>query len=257
MSDWQPAQYLKFKKERTQPSIDLLRRIDLSAPKRVLDIGCGPGNSTVLLKERWPNADVVGLDSSKNMIDKARQEYPNITWLHQSVTEDLSALGQFDVVFSNAALQWMPDHEALLPKLFALVREGGVLAVQVPCVKHLPIYDSIRRLIDTDAWAPSFKTIPEYPKHFPYAHYYDLLCPLTEKISLWQTDYIHVLPSPEAIVEWYKGTGLRPFLDCLPTNEEKDAFSAAYLERIAQAYPTEKDGNVLLPFTRIFFLAEK
>lgn len=256
MADWQPDQYLKFKKERTQPSIDLVTRIEHENPKRIIDIGCGPGNSTAILKERWPDAEIYGLDNSKPMLEKAARDYPNINWILKGADEDLSGLGKFDIVFSNAALQWIPDHEKLLPGLMDLLHEGGVLAVQVPFVRPLPIYACLGPLIKSDKWSPYFKQPPIYPRHFPHDHYYDILCTLTRSITMWQTDYIHVLPSPEAIVEWYKGTGLVPFLSLVPDALKAD-FTADYGEQIAKAYLPKADGQVLLPFTRIFFMATK
>ncbi len=257
MADWQPGQYLKYRNERTQPAIDLVNRLSLVDPKRIIDIGCGPGNSTAILKERWPNAAVCGLDNSVNMLEKAKKEYANIDWLQMSVEEDLSALGKFDLIFTNAALQWMPAHEALLPSLYGMLCDNGVLAAQVPCVKHLPVYANIQSMIGTDRWARYFEYPPVYPKHFPYAHYYDILCGLTDKIEIWQTDYIHILPNYDGIVEWYKGTGLRPFLDMLPNDALRADFCEEYRQQIAKTYPIERDGRVLLPFTRIFFIVYK
>lgn len=257
MADWQPGQYLKYRNERTQPAIDLVNRLNLADPKRIIDIGCGPGNSTAILKERWPDAAVCGLDNSANMLAKAKKEYANIDWLQMSVEEDLSALGKFNLIFTNAALQWMPAHETLLPNLYGMLDENGVLAAQVPCVKHLPVYANIQSMIGTDRWARYFQHPPVYPKHFPYAHYYDILCALTDKIEIWQTDYIHILPDHDGIVEWYKGTGLRPFLDMLPDDALRADFCEAYRQWIAKTYPIERDGRVLLPFTRIFFIVHK
>lgn len=257
MADWQPSQYLKYRSERTQPAIDLVNRLSLADPKRIIDIGCGPGNSTAILKERWPDAAVCGLDNSANMLAKAKREYADIDWLQMSVEEDLSALGKFDLVFTNAALQWMPAHETLLPDLYGMLCENGVLAAQVPCVKHLPVYANIQSMIGTDRWARYFEHPPVYPKHFPFAHYYDILCGLTDRIEIWQTDYIHILPDHDGIVEWYKGTGLRPFLDMLPDDALRADFCEHYRQLIEKTYSVERDGRVLLPFTRIFFVAYK
>lgn len=257
MSDWQPNQYLKFEKERTQPAIDLLNRIESSHPRRVIDIGCGPGNSTKILRDRWETAEIIGLDNSKAMLEKAGNKYSDIEWVLKDSNEDLSFLGKFDVVFSNAAFQWLPDHSGLIKKLFEMLNTNGVLAVQVPCVKHLPVYAEIQKIIRTKKWTLYFQSPPEYPKHFTFSHYYDILCELTTELYAWQTDYIHIMKSHDDIVEWYKGTGLRPFLDMLPTEELKAEFCEEYKTQIASAYSVEKDKNVLLPFTRIFFTAYK
>lgn len=147
MKDWQPLQYLKYKDERTQPTIDLVNRIPLHAPKRIIDIGCGPGNSTAVLHAKWSDAEIIGIDNSPSMLTEAKKNLPFVRFLQKDVKEKLSSLGCFDVVFSNAALQWMPQHETLLPKLFAMLNQGGVLAVQVPYVRELPIYACIMGII--------------------------------------------------------------------------------------------------------------
>ncbi|HBF38125.1 MAG TPA: trans-aconitate methyltransferase [Firmicutes bacterium] len=221
----------------------------------MIDIGCGPGNSTWILHNRWPDAQIYGLDNSQNMLDKAKIDYPDIGWLLMDSSDNLSSLGKFDIVFSNAALQWMPEHESLIPRLFSLLANGGVLAVQVPYTKHLPIYSEIIKMIQPPKWSAYFEKPPAYPRHFALNHYYDILCDVTKDICLWQTDYIHIMTSHSDMVEWYKGTGLRPFLDILPDDHLKQEFSLEYLHHLSKAYPIEKDGKVLLPFTRIFFLA--
>lgn len=254
--DWQPKQYLQFEKERTQPSIDLVNRIGIDSPKRIIDIGCGPGNSTAVLQNQWPNAEVVGVDNSASMLQDAKQKYEDIEFLLHDITTGVEALGQYDIVFSNAALQWMGEHERLLPELFSLVAPGGVLAVQVPYVRPLPIYNEIMLLVKEPKWQPYFETLPTYPMHYPFTHYYDILCDLPAQLSAWQTDYLHILPSHDAVVQWYKGSGLRPFLNKLPNEAMQNEFIAAYKERIQSAYPAQKDGNVILPFTRIFFIVE-
>lgn len=257
MAEWQPDQYLKYKNERTQPSIDLASRISLDDPRRILDIGCGPGNSTRILKDRWPGAEVYGLDSSESMIHKAEKDHPDIRWLHGNAGDDLTPLGTFDIVFSNAALQWMPDHETLIPGLYALLREGGALAVQVPFVRHLPVYGSMQALLEADKWAGHFAGPPAHPAHHPYNYYYSIISGLSENIQLWQTEYIHIMSDHGGIVEWYKGTGLRPYLDTLPSEALREEFCADYRRLIERAYPVERDGKVLFPFTRIFFLVYK
>ena len=257
MTDWQPGLYLKYKNERTQPSIDLVNRIGVQNPARIIDIGCGPGNSTAILKERWQNADVYGLDNSASMIAKAKEDYPQMHWLQMGAGEDLSALGQFDVVFSNAALQWMPNHNTLIPNLYGLLRGNGVLAVQVPFVRHLPVYDNIQTLITTEKWKVYYTNPPVYPKHYPYGHYYTVLSGLTDAVEMWQTDYIHIMPNHESIVAWYQGSGLRPFLDLLPNPALQTEFCKDYYRLITETYQAEKDGKILFPFTRVFFLAYK
>ena len=257
MSAWQPDQYLLFEKERTRPAIDLVNRMEFESPKRIIDIGCGPGNSTSVLRARWPNAHIIGLDNSQSMIDKAKASHPEGEWLLMDANEDFSSLGSFDIAFSNAALQWIPSHEKLLPNLYRQLSHGGLIAVQVPFVRHLPVFNEIIAMTRSSRWASCFASLPEYPKHYPFRHYYDIICRLSQEIYIWQTDYLHVMSSHDDIVDWYKGTGLRVFLDLLPDDQARRNFCSEYSERIAKAYPIEKDGNVILPFTRIFFLVYK
>jgi len=139
MSGWNPGQYLQFENERNKPILDLLGRVGLPCPARVIDIGCGPGNSTQFLAKRWPEAEIVGLDSSGAMLEAARKRLPALHWIECDASQDLSHLGRFDLVFSNAALQWMPDHERLIPGLFALLNPGGVLAAQMPHTNATPL----------------------------------------------------------------------------------------------------------------------
>lgn len=253
MSDWQPNQYLKFKDDRTQPSIDLVNRIEVDSPKRIIDIGCGPGNSTKILKDRWPEAEIIGLDNSAAMIEKAQTTDPDIDWVLMDSNADLSSFGKFDIIFSNAALQWMPGHEVLIPKLFDMLNEGGAIAIQVPYVKHLPIFAEILNLTKNEKWSAYFQAPPEYPKHFAFPYFYAIISPLSESLKAWQTDYITILDSHEGIVEWYKGTALRPFLNMLPDEALQAEFCNDYLEKVVEAYPVEKNGKILLPFTRVFF----
>lgn len=154
MHEWNPDLYLKFEKERTQPVKDLISRIEKDNPERIIDIGCGPGNSTMELKKRWPGAFIVGIDSSENMIKKAKLDYPQLEWIVFDANEDLSPLGKFDIVFSNAAIQWMPGHKELVRKFFGMLNDDGVLAVQVPNTEYMPIRAAIRETADEDVWSP-------------------------------------------------------------------------------------------------------
>lgn len=256
MSDWKPELYLKFDKQRTQPSIDLTARIDLAAPKRIIDIGCGPGNSTAVLKNRWPNANITGLDSSPAMIAQAGQTNQDITWVCADASNDLSALGRFDIVFSNAAIQWMPDHDALLPNLFSLLEGGGVLAVQVPNTTHMPIHIALQALVKSGKWHDKLGHITTHAT-CAAPTYYDILSKLTPDIDLWETHYHHVMDSHNALVQWYTSTGLRPYLDALESDGDKAAFLADFEDTLINAYPAQSDGKVLFPFVRIFFIARK
>ncbi len=257
MSDWNPYSYLKFKKERTQPSIDLVSRLRLDNPGRIIDIGCGPGNCTLVLKSRWPDSEVVGLDNSEAMIKAAKETNDGITWIVADAASDLSALGTFDLVFSNAALQWIPDHHALLPKLFDMLYESGALAVQVPYIVKMPIHTGLREMCTSARWHDYFMNIAGLYEMHPPTFFYDILSRLTDRLDLWQTDYIHVMDSPAAIVHWFIATGLRSYLDALPTEELRNGFLLDFEKLVKNAYTPEWNGKILFPFTRLFFIAQK
>lgn len=257
MFKWKPELYLSFEKERTQPSIDLLARIQTEKPKRILDIGCGPGNSTMVLYSRWPDAEIIGVDSSAAMIERAQTNSSSIQWICGDATTGLAELGQFDVVFSNAAIQWMPNHQNLLPTLFELVKTNGVFAVQVPCTNNMPTYIELKKLAVSPKWKRYFTQI--FPTHTIHEaeDYYEILRKLQCEFSLWSTDYYHVMKNHNAIVEWYKSTALRPYIECFADENKKQAFLKDYETAIKNAYPMQKDNKVLFPFTRLFFTVRK
>lgn len=252
-AEWDPDLYLRFKAERTQPSIDLVNRIAVENPRTIVDVGCGPGNSTQILKRRWPDAEIVGIDSSPEMIDKAGRDYPDMTWRRMDARE-LAAEGSFDVVFSNAVLQWIPNHESLVPGLYRLVKPGGVLAVQVPQNQSSAIN---RALLDTAA-SKQFQNYTQDAMGSLHYHtpgfYYDTICQLSDRISMWEISYLHILGRHEELIQWYRSTGMRPFLEKLPTRDLEQAFEAEMLNRCREGYAMQRDGHVLFPFNRLFFL---
>ena len=256
MSNWQPDIYLSFEKERTQPSIDLVNRIELDDPKRIIDIGCGPGNSTMILRSRWPYAEIIGLDSSDAMISEARATYPGITWLLRDASDDLSDLGTFDLVYSNAAIQWMPEQERLLQKLFGMVDKSGVFAAQIPYAQHLPVHTEIVRLVASGKWKDRFAGFASPYSVHPAEYYYDILCRLTPELSLWQTDYIHIMNDYLDIVRWSSGSALRPYLAHLADESAAAEFTEEYGLLLKAAYPPQPNGKILIPFSRVFFVAK-
>jgi len=254
MPTWNPQQYLGFADERTQPCRDLVVRIALKNPARIVDLGCGPGNSTQVLMERWPEAKILGLDSSAEMIAKAKQTHPANEWQTGDIAT-WSASAPYDLAFSNAALQWVSGHEALYPRLLEQVAPGGALAVQVPINLDAPAHERMRDLAASPDWRGHFpEQVREWFVHDP-ASYFDWLAPLSQRIELWTTEYLHVLSGPQAIVEWYKGTGLRPFLDLLPDPADRECFLSNYLKLIEIDYPRRPNGQVLFPFRRLFLIA--
>ncbi len=254
MGDWDPGSYLKFEDYRTRPSIDLLAHIRVDDPHNVIDLGCGPGNSTQVLRSRWPQARLVGLDCSAEMIAAAREAHPDQEWALGDIAT-WSGDTLFDVVFSNAALQWVGDHEGLLPRLFGQVAPGGALAIQLPAVMYASIRGMIYEVADDPAWSSRMESArAALTIEAPHV-YYDILAPLARSVDMWETEYQHVLDSPSAIIEWISSTGLRPFLDALDSDEECERFTAMLLERATDAYPFRSDGKVLFPFRRVFVVA--
>ncbi|HKV40981.1 MAG TPA: trans-aconitate 2-methyltransferase [Blastocatellia bacterium] len=263
MPSWDPNQYLRFAEQRTRPCRELAARIQckpVAKPVReIIDLGCGPGNSTRILADCWPDAELTGLDSSPEMISAARQAEPRHRWMVGDIGEWATrGADKFDVVFSNAALQWLPDHAVLYPRLLDRTAPGGALAVQMPGNHDGPSHRLMREIAKSPGWRRWFPSgqISEWHVH-DLAFYYDVLAPHASGIDLWETVYIHVMPDAESIVEWYKGTGLRPYLDTIESDSDKKRFVAEYLEGIRAAYPARPDGSVLFPFNRLFLVAHR
>jgi trans-aconitate 2-methyltransferase len=252
--DWSAAQYLKFEDERTRPARDLLAQVPLENPKRVVDIGCGPGNSTELLAARWPDANVTGIDTSPDMLAKARARLPGVGFFHADAA-DWVPDAPADVIFANAVFQWLPEHPAVLSRLMDRLAPGGVLAVQMPD----NLTEASHRTMRETAAAMPFKDMLEGAARGPLppvGFYYDLLIGKSARLDIWHTMYNHPLAGAEAIVEWLKSTGLKPFLD--PLDEAaRETFLADYLARLREAYPPRKDGKVLLCFPRLFIVATR
>lgn len=254
MTVWDPGAYARFWAERRRPAVDLLARLDLDpAPQHILDLGCGPGTITTLLAERWPGAEVTGVDSSPQMLAEARALLPSVTWVEGDLAGFEPAVAP-DLVFTNAALHWVPDHEMLLPRLLGLVAPGGTLAWQVPDGWDDPSHTIAWALAAESPWADRITpTIDPHPLLTPAA-YLDLLLPRAAEVDLWTTTYHHVLDGPDPVVAWYRGSFLRAFLSGLP-DDEADAFVAEYARRVALAYPVRPDGRTVLPFRRVFAIA--
>ena len=197
------------------------------------------------------------MDSSQVMINEAKAKYPSMDWRCADASGDLGSLGSFDIVFSNAAIQWMPDQDRLLPKLFGMLSKGGVLAVQVPCITYMPMRTVLEELISTERWRGEFVDLSSSQSYHAADFYYGIFCKLTPEIDLWETDYFHIMDTHADIVKWYSGSGLRPYLDCLKTELVKAEFISEYEDALKGSYPIQPDGRVLFPFTRIFFISKK
>ena len=264
MPQWDADQYLKFVRQRTRPSEDLAATVHLDHPRRVLDAGCGPGNSTAVLACRWPEAHLTGIDLSGDMLEAAEKRLPEAEFLKRDLSADLSELGRFDVVFSNAALQWLENVESGVLRLFSLVNPGGALAVQVPeCAPH-PSAEG--RLETGDAHAALWDTAKEetfcrFTGSVTRLHSlsgeraYTLLAGRSAAFDMWETRYCHQLDGYEGLLEWYRGTGMRPYLEALPDEKSRRAFEERFVQRIAAAHPLTPEGKLLFWFRRLFFIA--
>ena len=256
-TDWNAVQYLKFERERTQPSRDLAARIELPSPSRILDIGCGPGNSTHVLRERFPLADILGIDSSPDMIGQARKQYPELTFANVFLTPDCSEISEtYDVIFSNACLQWIPEHKRLLPNLCAKLNPHGVLAIQIPMTSDMPVSVILRDMSEHSPWKDKIRACREHDL-FTYRpeEYYDILSGITNRFSIWQTSYMHIMNSCAEVVKWYCGSRLRPYLAGL-SSEERPEFLAEIERRFRQYYHPRSNGRIVIPFPRLFMVVD-
>jgi trans-aconitate 2-methyltransferase len=254
MPAWDPQLYLQFASERTQPAVDLIARIRLAQPARVIDIGCGPGNSTAMLRQRWGDAAIMGLDSSPEMLAAAAQAYPSEQWLLADAAAWQADL-PFDLVFSNAALQWVPDHENLFPHLMAQVAPGGALAIQMPAHYESPLHRVVLEVAQAGDWRHRMDRPRQALTHQSPEFYYRALRPYVKQIDIWETEYYHIVDSPQDIVTWFRATGLRPFLEALESDTQRHDFEQQVLDGYTQAYPSQPDGRVLFPFRRLFMVA--
>jgi trans-aconitate 2-methyltransferase len=255
-SDWNPALYIKFVAERTRAARDLLASVPLTAAQRVVDLGCGPGNSAELLLVRFPQARVIGLDTSEAMLAHARERVPGARFVRQDIAT-WSPEAPYDLVFANATLQFLPDHRTLLPRLFAYVADGGYLAVQIPVTLHEASHAAMRLVAAEGPWARRLAPIVHaQPVIAAFEDYYEWLAAAGAKVEVWTTTYVHALDGVAGVVDWFAGSGLRPFLDPLD-EDEREAFLARYREAIEESYAPRADGKVLLPYPRLFIVARR
>jgi trans-aconitate 2-methyltransferase len=256
-ADWDPALYRTFEDERTRPARDLLGRVDLTSPVAIVDLGCGPGNSTELLAERFPGATLTGVDSSAAMLTEARRQLPGTEFVEGDAGR-WEPSRPVDLIFANAVLQWVPDHARLLPRLFGLLRPGGVLAVQMPDNVDEPSHRLMRETAEAGPWRERIGHVgaARAKRVLPAPAYYDLLAPWAADLDIWRTTYRHPMASAAAIVQWVRATGLRPFVDPLDDGE-RPAFLSRYEAAIDQAYERRSDGRRLLAFPRLFIVARR
>jgi trans-aconitate 2-methyltransferase len=256
LADWNAGQYLKFEDERTRPSMDLLRRVSLEEASDCLDIGCGPGNSTELIARRYPAAHVVGLDNSPDMLAKARARLPGPRFEEADIASWETA-HRYDLIFANAVLQWLPGHPALLKRLVSFLKDGGCLAVQMPNNLNEPSHRLMAQVAQDGPWADKLSAAARARETIgSFEDYYAWLQQAGCSVDIWQTTYVHPLDGAAAIVEWFKSTGLKPYIDPLAPDERSD-YLRRYESAIAEAYPAQPDGKVLLRFPRLFFVARR
>ena len=255
MTAWSATQYVKFEDERSRPAAELLARVPLAEPRRMVDIGCGPGNSTELLLARYPGAAVVGLDSSPEMLAAAQKRLPTVAFVEADATA-WTPDPPVDLLYSNATFQWVRGHRDVARRLLATLPSGGVLALQMPDNLAEPTHRLMQDVALEGPWRQKFAAPIEREEIPPAAAYYDLLRPLAANVDIWTTIYNHPLADAAAILEWVRGTGLRPYLARL-TPDEEGAYLADYLARLREAYPPLVDGRVLLRFPRLFIVAVK
>ena len=253
--EWDATQYLRFSDARTLPAIDLLSRIALSTARRVVDLGCGPGNSTAPLKARWPDAAVTGIDSSEELLAAARRDHAGIAFERGDIAT-WTAAKPVDVVFANASLQWVGGHDRLVPHLFEQIAPGGVLAVQMPRNHDFATHRLMRQVAAEGEWRDRLAGARDPSPVKPPEFYYDLLAPRAAAFTIWETNYIQVMDGVPAIIAWLHGTGLRPFLARL-TATERPQFLDRYAALLAEEYKPQADGKILLPYPRLFFIATK
>jgi trans-aconitate 2-methyltransferase len=252
---WNPKTYLAFGDERTRPAAELVARISKEHPKRIADLGCGPGNSTSLLAARWPDAELDGIDNSPAMLATARKSGIRARWIEADVsswTPDEAC----DLIYSNATLQWVSNHETLVPRLVSFLAPGGVLAFQVPRNFDLPSHAIAQELARDPRWADKLARVRDWWTVREPAEYFEILEPLAHRIDIWETRYLQTLVGADAVYRWVLGTGLRPFVDALE-GEEREAFLAEYRSRAARAYPQRASGITLFPFLRLFCVATR
>ncbi|MEZ4869523.1 MAG: methyltransferase domain-containing protein [Caldilineaceae bacterium] len=256
---WDPNQYLKFSDHRLRPALELLDRVPLEAPQVIYDLGCGTGQITRLMAERWPTATVYGLDSSQEMLTKAAAEPSRVQWIEADIGA-WSPAEPLDLLYSNATLQWLAGHEELFPRLASYLKPGGCLAVQMPLSWGMPSHRLMRETLANGGAAGRALGTEELRQTVGRKWvedadvYYDLLEGDCSSLDIWETEYLQILAGDDPVLEWVKGTGMRPILNGLG-DDERAQFLTEYRQRLRTTYPTRANGQTLYPFRRLFIVA--
>lgn len=252
---WNPATYLAFADQRTRPAFELAARIAVAEPKVVVDLGCGPGNSTAILAQRWPDARLIGVDNSPEMLATARKSNLKADW-HLADIAAWSSASPVSVIFSNAAYQWIDDHAAIFPRLMSSLEQNGVFAIQMPRNFDAPSHVLLRETAATGSWSSK---VARFNRTAPVASpeaYYAMLAPHAATLDIWETEYLQALEGEHAVFNWVSGTALVPYREALAADDRKE-FLNAYRDRLARAYPRGSNGKTLFPFKRIFIVARR
>ncbi len=255
---WSADMYGKFEKERKQPSIDLLNKIDGGKFERIIDIGCGSGMSTLTLKKRFTESEIVGVDLSENMLDKARKSISGVTWMQRDCSRKLNDLGTFDLVFSNAFIQWIPNQEEFIKNTKELLNENGAFAIQIPYFEEMQVAKIIKEVsLEFDTNKALFgNLVTSTYFNYNFKEYYDMFSRYYSNIDIWKTNYIHQMKDCNAIVDFIKGTALLPYLECLD-EKQTTLFIKKLYDRISECYVASENGTVLFEFKRLFIIAQK
>jgi len=256
---WDPTQYLKFADHRLRPSLELMERIPLESPRVVYDLGCGAGEQARMMADKWPDATVYGVDSSPQMIEKSSATPSRVQWVESDV-RTWQPTETPDLIYSNAALQWVDGHKELFPRLLSLLAPGGCLAVQIPLSWPMPSHRMMRQMLvdggpgGTPLGTPELKRTVDRKWVDEPEEYYDLLVGQTSTLDIWSTEYLHVLEEPDPVLEWVTETGLRPILNEL-SDSERAIYREEYARRLRELYPVRPNGKTIYPFSRLFIVA--
>ena len=254
MPIWDAQHYLKYGDERTRAAADLLARVNLDSPKSIADLGCGPGNSTHLLHQRWPDAEIVGVDSSEEMLATARNDSPDHSWELADIAKWQPA-ESYDLIYANAALMWLKNHEELMPRLFSFVADGGAFAFQIPSSTYALVRTILHDVSRKDPWNETLADARDSLTMHPPSTYYDLLIQESDTMDIWETEYNHVMESKDAVVDWIASSGMRPFMEALANDAERSSFREEFSRQVHDSYQSRVDGKVLFPFLRTFVIA--
>jgi trans-aconitate 2-methyltransferase len=253
-SDWNPSLYMRFMDERTRVARDLLARVPLESAALVHDLGCGPGNSSTLLARRFPDAELIGVDTSEAMLAHARLRVPQAKFLRLDIGE-WSPEAAPDLIFSNSALHFLPDHHRLIPRLATALAPGGVFAAQMPSTANESSHALMRMVAAEGPWASRLVPVAKtQPLIAPFDDYYEWLQPISSSVELWMTTYVYMFDKLADVADFFASSALQPFLERLSDDERCD-FLRRYRDGLREAYPAQSDGKVLLPYPRLFLVA--